>query len=146
MARNRSTVEATPQQVFEVLLDPYSYGGWVVGAKEVRGVDEAWPAVGSSLHHSTGAGPATVDDRTELLEIRRPEMLRLRAFARPLGIADVTIFVKPLSAGSEIIIEETPTPGTKTAKIAPLLWPLIFLRNIESLRRLKKLIRERNQM
>ena len=61
-------VKTTPQRVWDVLADGWLYPLWVVGASRMRDVDDAWPAVGSKLHHSVGAWPALLDDDTEVTE------------------------------------------------------------------------------
>ena len=55
-----------------VLAEPNVYDDWVLGAKEVRDADAAWPAVGAKLHHKTGVGPLTVDDETVVEESAPP--------------------------------------------------------------------------
>ena len=61
-AENEIEIDAPPEGVWEVLANPESFDDWVVGAKDVRDADDAWPAVGSRLHHSSGVGPLTIDD------------------------------------------------------------------------------------
>ena len=78
VASNRIVVDAPPAVVFRTLVDPSSYAYWVVGAKTIRGVDEAWPAPGSKFHHSVGLGPVLVEDSTSVLRrLRRLAEQRL---------------------------------------------------------------------
>jgi len=44
MAKNHTTMHATPDRVFAVLSDPDSYGHWVVGSRHVRDADPGFPA------------------------------------------------------------------------------------------------------
>ena len=51
---------SSPEQVFAVLQDGWTYPGWVVGATRMREVDEGWPAPGTKLHHSFGVWPLVI--------------------------------------------------------------------------------------
>ena len=62
-------LNCSPEQVFAVLRDGWTYPVWVVGASRMRSVDEGWPAPGTKLHHSFGVWPLLIDDTTEVLEI-----------------------------------------------------------------------------
>lgn len=139
MATNRTTLRATPDQVFSFLTDAYQYPNWVVGAKKVRAVDANWPQVGSAFHHASGAA-GEIEDKTEILEIAPGKRLVLRAHLRPLGIARVDIELE--AAGTETIftIREDIEPGTRLSRLRPLIGSLIYLRNIEALRRLRRCI------
>ena len=57
MATRSTHVAATPDEVWSVLADPWSYATWVVGTVKIRDADSTWPAVGSKLHHSFGVWP-----------------------------------------------------------------------------------------
>ena len=46
MAVNEAYLDASPEDIWDVLSDPYAYPRWVVGSKRIRGVDPDWPAVG----------------------------------------------------------------------------------------------------
>jgi uncharacterized protein YndB with AHSA1/START domain len=85
MARNEIVVEASREQVFAVLADGSRYHEWVVGAAEIRAADAGWPTPGSRIHHSTGVGPLTIDDSTEVVACEPPSRLELLARLGPLG-------------------------------------------------------------
>ncbi len=72
MARTTIHVIAAPERVFAVLEDPSTYDEWVVGCKEIRGVDGVWPEPGATFHHSVGIGPITVHDSTSVVEAAAP--------------------------------------------------------------------------
>src|SRR3954468_7397574 len=73
-------------EVFDALADPHTYPSWLVGCREIRKVDDGWPAPGSRFHHRVGlVGPLTVNDDTESLEIESPRHLALEVRFRPLG-------------------------------------------------------------
>lgn len=143
MARNEIAVDATPEQVFAVLADPYSYADWVVGAKTVRAADPAWPKPGALLHHKVGAGPVEVRDNTKVLESDRPHLLVLEARARPLGVAEVRLEVHADGSGSRIVMHEYVLRPRALRLLSPLVDLAIKARNVESLRRLKGLAEQR---
>ena len=141
MAENTVHIDARPEEVFAFFADGSTYSDWVVGAKEVRRVEGEWPAVGSSFHHSVGAGPVKLKDRTEVLELDEPERLLLDARAYPLGRAKVELVIEPDGSGTRVVMGErlANVPGFVNWAIDPL----IHLRNIESLRRLRSAIEAR---
>ena len=136
MSTNTRVVDATPDQVWEVLSDGWTYPVWVVGASRMRDVDESWPEVGAQLHHSAGIWPLLVDDSTEVLECQPGVMLRLRARGGPAGEAEVVLRLRPQGGGTEVVIEENTVAGP-AALIPDLVEdPLMKWRNSETLRRL----------
>ena len=143
MAVTKRSVAASPAQVFEVLLDPYLYSHWVVGAKEIRGADDNWPSVGSAFYHRVGAGAADLKDKSEVLDLHAPHRIALRTFVRPLGIARVVLTAEPQGNGTLLTFFEEPEIGTKLRAVGRLLDPLIHLRNIEALRRLERVVQIR---
>src|SRR6188472_2881403 len=73
------------ERVFEVISDPRTYPDWLVGAREIRSVDEDWPQPGSRFHHRVGlVGPLTIPDSTSSVEVEPPTRLVLEVRARPL--------------------------------------------------------------
>jgi uncharacterized protein YndB with AHSA1/START domain len=145
VSTNERVVQATPEQVWEVLSDGWLYPLWVVGASRMRDVDETWPEVGSKLHHSVGVWPALIDDYTEVLECRPLRMLRLRARAWPTGEAGVTLRLEPEGAETRIVMEENATSGPASLIPKPVQDPMLVWRNVESLRRLAYLCERRAQ-
>lgn len=139
MARNETTINVPPERVFDVLMDTDCYGHWVVGSKEIRGADPDWPAVGSRFHHRVGVGPFTLDDHTQVEEIDPPRRLKLRARARPLGTAMVTLELSPSGSGTHVTMIEDPADPLTALIFSPLTHFLTRRRNDESLRRLTKL-------
>jgi uncharacterized protein YndB with AHSA1/START domain len=142
MARTKIRTTASPEQVFAVLTDPGAYADWVVGAKQIRAVDEAWPAPGSAFHHSLGAGPAMLNDSTTVTELDAPRRLVLCGRARPLTTMAIELDVHPVGEATEVTITERAATGAPRWLIGPAAWlmdVLIHLRNVESLRRLRKL-------
>ncbi|MFD6053343.1 SRPBCC family protein [Agromyces sp. NPDC060279] len=101
----------------------------------MRQVDSEWPAPGSELHHSVGAWPLLLDDRTVSLE-RTPTSLTVRAKGWPLGEARVRIEVRTSGDGCLVRLQEEPTRGPARWIPRPVREPALRLRNQEALRRL----------
>jgi len=140
MATNDIHVAVSPERVFTVLADPGAYDDWVVGARRIRTADPQWPAPGARIHHQVGVGPLRLNDHTEVLEASAPNRLVLRAHARPLGVARVTMAVAPEPGGARItMVEEA---GGRLTRLVwnPILDHLVHVRNVEALRRLKELV------
>jgi uncharacterized protein YndB with AHSA1/START domain len=139
MARTTTQVAATPDRVFSVLADGWTYEHWVAGCKLIRDVDEGWPEPGATFHHSVGLGPITVRDTTTVLESEAPRRVVLRARARPAGVARVEIDLAEHDGGTQVTMLERPVSGPPALVHNPLQDWLIDRRNRESLRRLKRL-------
>ncbi len=139
MARNNTLIAVSPDELFEVLSNPMVYGDWVVGSHSIRDADEAWPAVGSRFYHRVGAGPFTVNDHTEVVEVERPRRLVLHARARPLGTAKVELQLDPHEGGTRVTMIESAGDLLSRVGINPLTDPLVHIRNRISLRRLRRI-------
>ncbi len=143
MARNKRKVNADQETVFGVLLDPQAYSEWVVGAYKVRDVDAEWPAKGSSFHHQLARSGGGVKDKTTIVDLERPRLIKLKAFARPVGAVDITLRVESLGSDSLIVMDETAAEDSKLRKIKPVLELFTYLRNVEALRRLARIAERR---
>lgn len=143
MSRNETYVDATPDQVWEVLGDGWLYPLWVVGATRMREVDEGWPAPGTRLHHSVGVWPAALDDTTSSLEADPPTRLRLKARAWPGGEAEVVLELEPVGSGTRVVIHEDAVSGPGRVVPSALRQPMLAWRNRETLRRLRLLVEGR---
>lgn len=143
MATNNRTMDATPEQVWDVLADGWLYPLWVVGASRMRDVDADWPEVGAKLHHSVGTWPLLVDDTTEVVDAQPGHLLRLHARAWPTGTAGVTIRFEALGAGTEVCMEEDPIAGAALLVPRAVRTPMLKWRNVEALRRLAFLAERR---
>lgn len=143
MAENTRLVHATPEKVWEVLSDGWLYPVWVVGASRMREVDDAWPAVGSKLHHSVGIWPLLIDDNTEVTEAVPGVSLSLRARGWPIGEAAVSIRLTPAGAGTEVRISEDAVSGPGRLAPPPVRRITLRWRNTETLRRLAYLAERR---
>lgn len=143
MSINRISVAASPEDVFSILANPYRYAEWVVGAREIRGVEGDWPSAGARFHHSIGFGPVAIKDQTKVVEADAPTRLVLEAQVRPFLTAAVTLAVTPTAPGSDVVMEEHPVGPLPIRIIWALLDPLTSRRNDAALRRLKEIVERR---
>jgi uncharacterized protein YndB with AHSA1/START domain len=140
MATNETQIAAAPDMVFAALANPENYGSWVVGSSTIRDADPNWPQVGTRFHHRVGVGLAKVNDHTEVLDVDPPHRLVLHARARPFGTANVTILLDEHDGGTHVTMIEVAGDRLSRLALNRLTDPLIHLRNIESLRRLKRIV------
>jgi uncharacterized protein YndB with AHSA1/START domain len=140
MATNERFMPVAPEAVWAALADPGGYGYWVVGSKEIRDADPTWPAVGSRFHHTVGFGPLEARDYTVCVEAEPPTLLRMRAKARPLGTAMVTLQMRREGdQGTLVRMTENPDGVTSLLAFNPVVQVLVHGRNAESLMRLEEL-------
>ncbi len=144
MTTNSRLVDATPDQVWDVLADGWLFPVWVVCASRMRAVTPDWPAVGAQLHHSVGTWPALLDDSTEVLESQPGSRLRLKARAFPAGAAEVVLTMAAEGGQTRITIEEKSIEGPATLMPSPLEAMALKWRNTETLRRLAYIVEGRS--
>jgi uncharacterized protein YndB with AHSA1/START domain len=143
MSVTETYVDAPPEAVFEVLADPQSYAHWVVGASRTRKADAAWPEPGTRFHHTQGFFGVGVPDNTEVLKASPPKRLVLEARIRPFAVNKVDLRLHPRGSGTRVTMVEYPTGGIAKLVENPLMDFALHLRNIESLRRLRRMAEER---
>ncbi len=129
-------LNCSPEQVFAVLRDGWTYPVWVVGASRMRSVDEGWPAPGTKLHHSFGVWPLLLNDTTEVLELDPGHRIVLEAGGWPIGNARVEITVEAAADGSLVSMAEDVSDGPARLVPQPVRVAGIDVRNRETLRRL----------
>ena len=139
MARTETHIDASPERVFAVLSDASSYGEWVVGSRRVRDSDPDFPRRGSRFHHEVGTPPLILRDHTEVLESDPPRRLVLAAKTRPFAIARVELVLRPERGGTHVTMIEGAHDLRSRLLLNPFTDPLLGLRNVESLRRLRAL-------
>lgn len=139
MATNSREIDASVEAVWAVLADGEAYSDWVVGSRCVRGVDGDWPATGACIHHSVGVGPLSRNDVTEAVEVEAPRRLVLEAHLRPLATARVQMGLEVSDGGTLVTMEERFVRGPLSHLPLRLQDLLLGLRNVESLRRLRRL-------
>ncbi len=136
MAFTSRKLGASRQRVWDILIDPTVYPDWLIGAEEVRDVDDTWPAVGSRFHHRVGIGRLTLPDHSEVLDVDHGRLLRLAVKARPLVSAVVTFTLVSDDTGTVLLLEEEPSVRSIGNLVRPVMDPSIHVRNHRSLRRL----------
>ena len=144
MAMVERLVRASPERVFDVLSDGWSYSDWVVGTAHIRDVDARWPESGTELHHKSGLWPLMLREKTIALACDRPRELVVRPRLWPLGEVTVRFTLTPSGNGwTRLRLEEDFESG-------PLHWIrtkvndlVLHYRNREALRRLADLAERR---
>ena len=142
MSVNETYVDAPPEAVFDVLSDPQSYAHWVVGASRTRKADAAWPKPGARFHHTQGAFGIGVPDNTEVLASAPPRRLVMEARIRPFAVNKVEMQLHPRGGGTRVKMIEYPTGGLAKLVPSPLTDFMLHVRNIEALRRLRRMAEE----
>jgi uncharacterized protein YndB with AHSA1/START domain len=144
MAEVEKIIQASPEQIFAVLADGWTYCDWVVGTAHIRDVDPHFPNVGTTLHHTSGPWPVSVHDESTVLQCEAPYLLALKVKVWPAGAGTVRLVLTPHG--------EKATRVTMTEQFVegPLRWVrsklqdvVLYRRNKESLRRLADLAMRR---
>lgn len=141
MAENKTVVDVEPRKVFDIFLNPPMYPAWVAGPKRFVQADPEWPAPGSAFYFKLFGGAR--EDKTELLEIDEPRRLVLKAHVRPFGISRVVLELEPRGSGTQITMIETLEWPSGPAAVRRIADAIFYLRNIEALRRLKRIAEAR---
>lgn len=141
MARNQIDVNASVDDVFDVLRDPYSYSDWVVGTKQILDADESWPTVGSGFQFRVGAGPVGMRGITRVLDFDEGRRLRLETKSLPVGTIVITVETHDLGdERARVTLDES-------SSAMPLLSSgfdvMMHLRNYESLNRFRNIVEGR---
>ena len=136
MSRTTRTMHCTPDDVFAVLADGWSYGMWVVGAARIREVEAGWPAVGTRIHHSVGAWPVLLSDTSVVEEVDAPHRLQLKVRAWPTGEGRVSLTCARRGDETEVVMEERAVSGPATLVPEVVQDAMLHPRNVEALRRL----------
>jgi len=139
VAITHAQISAPPERIFAVLADPYSYGDWVVGSDVIRDADVNWPAIGARFHHRVGFLWLKVNDHTEVIDVEPPLRLVMHARARPVGTAQVTMLLTAHTRGTYVTMIEAAGDRLSRVGMNRLTDPLVRLRNIKALRRLKRI-------
>lgn len=144
MSLNQITLDCPPPVVWGVLADPPSYEAWVVGNKMIRDHDPNWPEPGSEFHHTVGVGPISIKDKTVALEAVAPRRLVMQVRALPAGVGIVTFELEAAGSGTKVVMRERPEAGPAKL-LAPIVDRLTYLRNAETLRRLRRVAEGRHR-
>ncbi|MBQ1093906.1 SRPBCC family protein [Streptomyces sp. B93] len=112
MAIRHRLIEASPQQVWDVLAASDRYGEWVVGTAKSRPCRGNWPEVDAALTYEFRLGPATLTNETVVRRCEEGSALELEAIAGPLGTARIAIELRPWGEHCLVIVDEHPLRGT----------------------------------
>jgi len=137
-------IAATPQRVWDVIADGWTYSQWVVGNSRMRAVDPKWPAPGTTIHHSIGVWPVLLDDETVVEEAVPPSRLVLHAKGRPFGGARIILRLSEAPNGCHVEMQEFPITGIGKLMPGRLADAAVWPRNNETLRRLAFLAERRD--
>jgi uncharacterized protein YndB with AHSA1/START domain len=137
MAVVERVIEASPERVWAVVADGWTYSDWVVGTAHIRNVDDSWPAPGAHLYHKAGPWPVSLRDKTVVVRSDPPRELVMRPHLWPLGEAEVIMTLTEVSPGhTKVTIHEDFTAGPARWLRTKLNDLILHRRNVESLRRL----------
>ena len=144
MASVNVLVRRTPEQVWDVLSDGRAYAAWVLGTREIRAVDDGWPAVGSSIHYTVGWGPLALRGRTTVRAADPGRVLGLEADAGLLGTARIVLELSTWGEGTVVVLDEHPLTGTGSWLHNPVTDVVSLVRQEPMMRKLARLVEERH--
>lgn len=144
MAVRQVLVNGSPDEVWAVLSDGWSYAEWVVGTTEVREVDEAWPAVGSKLHYTVGRGPLRIENHSTVRVLEPGRRLELEAYAPPMGSARVAVQLIPWGEETLVILDEHPLRGAGSRLHSNVVELGLHLRTRRMLTNLARVVERRH--
>jgi hypothetical protein len=140
MAKTTQLINASPDQVFAVLADGWTYGDWVVGTAHIRAVESGWPEPGTKIHHKAGPWPVSLRDHTTSLESQPGTLLLLKVRLWPLGAGRVRFDLEPAGHGAtRVTLTEEFVEGPLLGLRNKINDVVLHYRNRESLRRLADL-------
>jgi carbon monoxide dehydrogenase subunit G len=144
MATVHVLVRRPPEQVWQVLADGSAYAEWVVGTREIRSVDEGWPAVGTSIHYTVGLGPLELRGRTTARVVEEQRRLGLEADAGLLGTARIVIDLVPWGEETVVELDESPLRGPAYQLYTMLSDALLLVRCRPMVANLARLVEARH--
>jgi hypothetical protein len=144
VAKTEHVIDTTPDRVFAVLSDGWTYSDWVVGTAHIRNVDPDYPMPGTAIHHKSGPWPLSLKDSTVVLDCEQDKMLLLRVGLWPLGEGRVRLVLSPIGdSQTRVTMIEYFPEGPLQAIQNRLNDIALHWRNRESLRRLADLATRR---
>jgi hypothetical protein len=140
-------INATPDRVYAVLSDGWTYSDWVVGTAHIRDVDAGWPAHGTALHHKVGPWPLSIRDSSHVLDSEPDRMLHLRVRVWPFGEAQVRITLAQIgNSSTRVMMDERFEQGPASFVRNKVGDVMLHWRNKEALRRLADLATRRERV
>jgi hypothetical protein len=144
MAVVQRVIRTSPERIFSVLADGWTYSDWVVGTAHIRDVDANWPSPGAQIHHKAGLWPVHLKDKTVSLSCDPPTELVMQPHLWPWGEFTVRFALEPINE------HETRVELTEEFAAGPLKWTrnkiddlMLHYRNKEALRRLADIAERR---
>jgi uncharacterized protein YndB with AHSA1/START domain len=144
MASVNVLVRRPRQQVWDVLADGHAYAEWVVGTREIRAVDEGWPAVGTAIHYTVGFGPLTFQGQTVARLVDPLNRLGLEADGGPLGTARIVIDLTDWGDDTVVVLDEHPLRGPAYQLHNAFSEAMLLLRGRPMVANLARLVERRN--
>ncbi len=108
---SKKYTKAPPLRVWDVLCDGHRYADWVMGTKEIRAVDDGFPAVGTAIHFTAGVGPITYKNKTTVRSSTEMQCLELEAHGWPAGSVRIVLTIEPSGEGCNLTFDEHPLRG-----------------------------------
>ena len=146
MATTGITINAPARAVYESLIDAWTYGIWVKGAKNIRDVEADWPAPGSRFHHSSGIGPLMTRDETRMIRCEPDALVELNMQLWPVGEGIVRLELTPEGEGTRVTMHEEFVKGPAAALDNAVQQMALKVRNDWSLDKLKTIVEQRHRM
>jgi uncharacterized protein YndB with AHSA1/START domain len=143
MAVRQRLVEASPEEVWDVLADASGYGEWVVGTSSTRPMEGDWPGVGAQIEYRIPMGRWSAAGRTTVRFCERPHHLELEADSGRLGTARIALEIRPWGEETLIVFEEHPLRGPGGLLHNAAVDAVAQIRNRSMLSRLAKLVEKR---
>ena len=140
MATTTRLINASPDRVYAVLSDGWTYSDWVVGTAHIRDVDAGWPRPGTEIHHKAGPWPVSIRDRTTVLASEPGRTLVMKVRLWPAGAGEVRIDLEPVGPdATRVTMMEEFTEGPLLGLRNKVNDVFLHYRNREVLRRLDDL-------
>lgn len=139
MVVNTRVIPVPHATVAEVLRDGAGYARWVVGTRKVTEVDSGFPSPGTGLRVLVGPRPLSTPGRSVVLAYEPAGRLVLQAAAFLVGTARIELTYTPHGeTATHVRLDERPVQRSRWQLVRPLVDVLMWVRNVETLRRLEK--------
>ena len=101
----KSEIEAPPEQVWDVLMDPERLGEWVSAHRKVDDVPQLPLKAGDRFRQRLGIGPAGFWVEWEIVEAEAPKLARWHGSGPGGSTAKVTYKLSPSGSGTDFEYE-----------------------------------------
>jgi len=138
VVRVETRTAASPERVWQLLADPYTWAHWVAGTSAIRAADAHWPASGARLYHRFGPRPLAVRGHTTVVDVDPARRMGLLASALPYGLVRIEITVAQAAGRTRVELCEQLVGGLGM-RLPHLSRAIQLARNRRSLDRLIEL-------